>query len=114
MFFLYFMFLLFFFVETLTVRETLTFQSRVRMDQTLSSADRSARVAQVIQDLGLSECQNERVEKISGGQKKRLAFACEVLTNPSILFCDEPTSGLDSYMAQNVVGVLRWASLFSD
>ena len=39
----------------------------------------------------------------------RLAFACEVLTNPSLFFCDEPTSGLDSYMAQNVVEVLRSA-----
>lgn len=38
---------------------------------------------------------------------KRLAFGCEILTNPSLLFCDEPTSGLDSYMAQNVVEVLR-------
>ena len=36
-----------------------------------------------------------------------LAFACEVLTNPPLLFCDEPTSGLDSYMAQNVVMVLK-------
>ena len=44
---------------------------------------------------------------ISGGEMKRLAFACEVLTNPSLFFCDEPTSGLDSYMAQNVVEVLR-------
>lgn len=38
---------------------------------------------------------------------KRLAFASEVLTNPSLMFCDEPTSGLDSFMAQNVVQVLK-------
>ena len=44
---------------------------------------------------------------ISGGEMKRLAFASEVLTNPSLMFCDEPTSGLDSYMAQNVVEALR-------
>ena len=41
---------------------------------------------------------------------KRLAFACEVLTNPSLFFCDEPTYGLDSYMAQNVVDVLRFVN----
>ena len=48
-----------------------------------------------------------RIKGISGGEQKRLAFASEVLTNPPLLFCDEPTSGLDSYMAQNVVEVLR-------
>jgi ABC-type multidrug transport system ATPase subunit len=44
---------------------------------------------------------------ISGGEMKRLAFACEILTDPPLLFCDEPTSGLDSFMAQNVVSVLK-------
>ena len=44
---------------------------------------------------------------ISGGQRKRLSLASEVLTNPSIMFCDEPTSGLDSFMAASVVDILR-------
>ncbi|CAG0919855.1 unnamed protein product, partial [Notodromas monacha] len=48
-----------------------------------------------------------RLKGISGGEMKRLAFACEVLTDPPLLFCDEPTSGLDSFMAQNVVGVMK-------
>lgn len=47
------------------------------------------------------------VKGISGGERRRLAFASEVITNPSILFCDEPTSGLDSFMAMSIVDSMR-------
>ena len=63
--------------------------------------------------MGLKKCENSRigypgqVEGITGGEMKRLAVACELITNPPLLFCDEPTSGLDSFMAQNVVEMLR-------
>ena len=42
---------------------------------------------------------------------KRLAVACELLTDPQLIFCDESTSGLDSFMAQNVVESLRYMIL---
>ena len=63
--------------------------------------------------LGLTKCSNSRIgvpgktRGISGGERKRLAFASEVLTNPPLLFCDEPTSGLDSFHAENVVRNLK-------
>ena len=44
---------------------------------------------------------------ISGGERRRLAFASEIITNPYILFCDEPTSGLDSFMAISVVECMK-------
>ena len=101
------------FIGTLTVREHLNFQAAVRMDKHLSHIQRMERVEEVMQELGLKKCENTmigiqgRIKGISGGEMKRLAFASEVLTNPPLMFCDEPTSGLDSYMAQNVVEVLK-------
>jgi ABC-type multidrug transport system ATPase subunit len=47
------------------------------------------------------------IKGISGGEMRRLAFASEIITNPSILFADEPTSGLDSFMAMSVVDSMR-------
>ncbi|XP_031575212.1 protein white-like isoform X2 [Actinia tenebrosa] len=101
------------FIGTLTVREHLTFHALLRMDKHVSRADRLRRVEEVLLELGLVKCADTligipgRMRGISGGEKKRLAFASEVLTDPSILFADEPTSGLDSFMAQNVVSTLQ-------
>ncbi|GJQ75577.1 w [Trypoxylus dichotomus] len=101
------------FIGSLTVKEHLTFQALVRMDKSIPYQQRMKRVEEVIQDLALTKCQNTRIgipgriKSISGGEMKRLSFAAEVLTNPSMMFCDEPTSGLDSFMALNVVQVLK-------
>jgi len=48
-----------------------------------------------------------RVKGLSGGEMKRLSLASEILTDPSLMFCDEPTSGLDSFMAHQVVSILK-------
>ncbi|KAK5973834.1 ABC transporter domain-containing protein, partial [Trichostrongylus colubriformis] len=65
--------------------------------------------------MNLTKCRNTRIrgvleKSLSGGERKRLAFATEILTDPSILFCDEPTSGLDSFMALRVVLALKTLS----
>lgn len=101
------------FIGTLTVREHLTFRAMLRMDKNIKKKDRLQKVEDVIRELGLSKCVNTvigtpgRVKGISGGERKRLAFASEVLSNPPLIFCDEPTSGLDSYMAKNIVQTLK-------
>ncbi|XP_064110932.1 protein white-like [Macrobrachium nipponense] len=101
------------FLGSLTVREQLIFQALLRMDKFCSYDERIKRVDEVILELGLFKCQDTligvpgKTKSISGGEMKRLSFGCELLTNPSLLFCDEPTSGLDSFMAQNVVAVMK-------
>ncbi|VDK42126.1 unnamed protein product [Anisakis simplex] len=100
------------FVSTLTVREHLNLQAKLRLPSEFTSEKRSRRVYQVMCQLGLIKCQNTSIgapgikKGISGGEAKRLAFASELLNNPAVLFCDEPTTGLDSFMAESVVKVL--------
>ncbi|XP_065841008.1 protein white-like isoform X2 [Oscarella lobularis] len=101
------------FVGTLTVHEHLRFYASLRMRSDYSKEETMARVHQVMGAMGLNKCKDTKIgilgkiKGISGGEKKRLAVASEVLTNPSILFTDEPTSGLDSFMAESVVHVLQ-------
>ncbi|KAG5327518.1 WHITE protein, partial [Pseudoatta argentina] len=101
------------FVGTLTVTEHLMFQAAVRMDRQIPRNQRIKRVNEVINELALSKCRNTvigipgRKKGLSGGEMKRLSFASEVLTDPPLMLCDEPTSGLDSFMAHQVVSILK-------
>ena len=100
------------FLPSLTVREHLLFQAKLRLEASLTSGERERRVTEVLGQVGLSRLAgaligDERLKGISGGEKKRLSFAAELLSNPALLFCDEPTSGLDSFMAANIMELLR-------
>ncbi|CAD6190374.1 unnamed protein product [Caenorhabditis auriculariae] len=96
------------FIGLLTVSETLHFAAKLRSPKELTEDERHEIVDDLISMMSLSKCKDTKVgssleKSLSRGERKRLAFACEVLTDPPILFCDEPTSGLDSYMAHQVV-----------
>ena len=102
------------FIGTLKVKEHLMFQAMLRMDRNATKEERLKRVNSVLEDLNLYKCKDSLignpeldVKGISGGEMRRLSFASEIITNPSILFCDEPTSGLDSFMAMAIVESMK-------
>jgi len=91
----------------LTVRTALRFAAALRFASDVSRKERWARVNEVIELLGLSHRTKHRVDKLSGGQRKRTSVALELLTEPSLLALDEPTSGLDPALDKEVMRELR-------
>jgi len=101
------------FFPHLTVKETLDFRVELKMGSTLKTKDeRDCLVKELIDQLGLTKSANTivgnaKVRGLSGGERRRLAIACEMISSPPVIFLDEPTSGLDSYQATQVVETLR-------
>ena len=97
---------------SLTVRETVEFAARLSLPSSVGKRERSAKVDHLLASFGLTEQANTLVgtpirKGISGGQKRRLSIATQLVTDPDILFLDEPTSGLDSAASYEVVSYLR-------
>ncbi|KAG0250430.1 hypothetical protein BG011_008356, partial [Mortierella polycephala] len=93
---------------TQTVYEAVLFSAMLRLPEAMPFHCINERVAEVIEMLGLTHCSNRRIGNIasrgiSGGEKRRVSIALELITRPPILILDEPTSGLDSYSAHMVV-----------
>ncbi|MET7478337.1 FHA domain-containing protein [Streptomyces sp. NPDC005648] len=91
----------------LTVRSALSYAAELRFPEDTVKAERRARVDEVIHELGLEQRAEQPVHSLSGGQRKRVSVALELLTKPSLLFLDEPTSGLDPGMDRSVMHMLR-------
>src|SRR5689334_16107523 len=91
----------------LTVCQALGYAAELRLPPDTSKVDREQVVAQVLDELGLTEHADTRVDKLSGGQRKRASVALELLTGPSLLILDEPTSGLDPALDLQVMTMLR-------
>ncbi|CAH8386956.1 unnamed protein product [Eruca vesicaria subsp. sativa] len=100
------------FFSQLTVRETLSFAAELQLREISSDEERDEYVNNLLFRLGLVSCADScvgdaKVRGISGGEKKRLSLACELIASPSVIFADEPTTGLDAFQAEQVMETLR-------
>lgn len=93
--------------RALTVTQALTYAAELRLPPDTTQDDRAAVVNRVLGELELVEHRAKRVDKLSGGQRKRASVALELLTGPSLLILDEPTSGLDPALDRQVMAMLR-------
>ncbi|KAG7051846.1 ABC transporter [Colletotrichum scovillei] len=99
-------------IGSLTVRETLLFTSRLSSTSSLPASERLARIDGLLNAFGLNEQANTIIgtpirKGISGGQKRRVGVASQLITSPKIMFLDEPTSGLDSAASFEVISYLK-------
>lgn len=102
-------------IEELTVYENLYYNAKLCFDD-LSAEDLHNRVIDILSSLGLEQRKDLRVgnvleKTISGGQRKRLNIALELIREPALLFVDEPTSGLSSRDSENVIDLLKELSI---
>ena len=90
----------------LTVQQSLYYAAKLRLPSATESQI-EAKITSVLQQLNIEFIRNSLVGKISGGQRKRVSIAVELLTDPMILFLDEPTSPLDPQTIEEFLGILR-------
>ena len=100
------------FFPHMTVRETLSFRVELKLGSHLSPSSRDDLVEDILDQVGLTKSAdtivgNDKVRGISGGERKRLSIAVELISSPAVIMLDEPTSGLDATAATSMMTTLR-------
>jgi ABC transport system ATP-binding/permease protein len=91
----------------LTVYRTLYYVAKLRLSSDVSRAEIDQIINEVMDVTGLSERRDVPINQLSGGQRKRVSIAVELITKPSVIFLDEPTSGLDPATEEKIMKLFR-------
>ena len=91
----------------LTVYRTLYYVAKLRLSGDVSGAEIDQIINEVLDVTGLAERRDVLVSELSGGQRKRVSIAVELITKPSVIFLDEPTSGLDPATEDKIMKLFR-------
>ncbi|XP_002077587.3 ATP-binding cassette sub-family G member 1 isoform X1 [Drosophila simulans] len=91
----------------LTVQEAMTVATNLKLSKKFSKPEKHSMIDDILLTLSLSEHRYTMTRNLSGGQKKRLSIALELVSNPPIMFFDEPTSGLDSSTCFQCIHLLK-------
>ena len=93
--------------QDLTVEKALYYAAKLRLPKDFTQEKIKQRIDQVLEDVEMTDRRNLLIKKLSGGQRKRVSIALELLAQPSIFFLDEPTSGLDPGLDRKMMALLR-------
>ncbi len=91
----------------LTVYKTLFYVAKLRLSSDVSASETEQIIDEVLDVTGLAERRDVPINQLSGGQRKRVSIAVELITKPSVIFLDEPTSGLDPATEEKIMKLFR-------